>query len=144
MIKCLINFLGILFLFSCLNACSHANNKPLSIEFTADHAAIEIKNINPAGLIQLKEAEVKDSTIQKLIFVLQTPSEKDSLIQELPIPGTIKLTDSSILFAPQHPFVKNRDYIVSTFINSDFADAGKMVTGNLSYGVKPYRKTLTR
>jgi hypothetical protein len=144
MIKYLIKALGVLFLFGCLNACSHANNKPLLIEFTADHAAIEIKNINPAGLIKLKEAEVRDSTIQKLIFVLQTPSEKDSLIQELPVLGTVKLTDSSILFIPHHAFVNNRDYIVSTFINSDFADAGKMVTGNLSYGVKPYRKTLTR
>jgi hypothetical protein len=144
MVKFLIKGFALLSGLTFFISCAHTNNKPLIIDFSRDRSYIEIKNINPSGLLELKKSNVKDSALNRVVYVLQTPSEKDSLIEELSIAGQRRITDSSIVFVPAVPFVKNRDYVVTTFLNTDFADVAKMLKGKLSYGVKPHLQTLTR
>ena len=134
----------IMVLFGLVTACSHTNSTPLLIDFSSDSSAIEISNIDPAGLLQLKNSEQTDTTSNKTVFVMQTPSEGDSLIKELPIPGSVNVTDTSVVFIPLQPFVKGREYRVSTYLNANFGDPEKMVKGKLSYGLKPNQKTLRR
>jgi hypothetical protein len=134
----------VLYLSGCIIACSHTNSKPLLIDFSKDGGTIEISNIDPAGLLQLKNSEQTDTTSYKTVFVMQTPSEGDSLIKELPIQGSVKVTDTNVVFIPLQPFVKGREYRVTTYLNANFGDPEKMVKGKLSYGLKPNQKTLRR
>lgn len=116
----------------------------LAINFSADSAAIIFNNVDQAGLLQLKNAHYPDSVLNELISVLQTPSERDTGIKEMPVPGNIKITDSNIVFNPDTLFVKGRDYLVITHLNSSFGDARKIMEGKLSNKVKPLQTLLTR
>ncbi|WP_316842973.1 hypothetical protein [Pedobacter gandavensis] len=124
--------------------CSDANNKPLSIDFSADSSKIVFTHIDPRGLLELQGLKNRDSVLNDLISVLQTPSEKDSLIREEPIPGQMTLSDSSLVFSPLQPFVKGRTYLVITHLNIQFAKPEEIVKGKLSYSIKPQQKVLNR
>ncbi|SMC72876.1 hypothetical protein [Pedobacter nyackensis] len=133
-------FFGVVFLF----ACSSANNKPLLITFSADSTSIAFNGIDPVGLLQLQSASAGDSTLNSLISVLQTPSERDSTLKELPVPGRVLVTDSNLVFIPAQPFVKGRDYLVITYLNARFGDAKDLVSGKLKPEVRPIQQVLTR
>ncbi|WP_222537213.1 hypothetical protein [Pedobacter polysacchareus] len=124
--------------------CSDANNKPLSIAFSADSSKIVFSHIDPRGLLELKALKNRDSVLMDLVSVLQTPSEKDSVIREEAIPGTINLTDSNLVFSPIQPFVKGREYLVITHLNIQFAKPEEIIKGKLSYTIKPQQKVLNR
>lgn len=142
MVKKIVKLSALLPLF--MSACSSTNSKPLFIGFSADSTAIVFSHITPAGLLQLKNTQPADSVFNHLIAVLQTPSEKDTSIKEMPIAGKVFVTDSNIVFKPAVPFVKGNDYLVITHLNSNFGNAEKIVSGKLSYLVKPIQKVLTR
>ena len=133
-----------LFLAGLLSACSLSGSKPLSIAFNADSTAIVFRHIDQAGLLQLKQAAPADSVLANLIAVLQTPSESDTTVMEEPVTGQFELTDSTIIFKPSKPFVRNRDYLVITHLNSKFGDAGQIISGQLSPQVKPLQQLLSR
>ncbi|WP_316746583.1 hypothetical protein [Pedobacter gandavensis] len=127
-----------------LAGCSDTNNKPLSIEFSADSSSIVFREVDPRGLVALKSMENRDSVLQDLVSVLQTPSEKDSLIREEALAGSIELGDSSLVFSPIQPFVKGRAYLVMTHLNVHFAKPEEIIKGKLSYTIKPQQKVLYR
>lgn len=127
-----------------LAGCSNANNKPLSIDFSADSSAIVFTHIDPRGFVELQGLKNRDSVWRDLISVLQTPSEKDSLIREEAVAGEIKLGDSSLVFSPIQPFVKGRQYLVITHLNIQFAKPEEIIKGKLSYTIKPQQKVLNR
>jgi hypothetical protein len=133
-------FFVVVFLF----ACSSANNKPLSIAFSADSTSIVFNGVDPVGLLQLQSESAGDSTLSALISVLQTPSERDSTLKELPIAGRVVVTDSNIVFIPTQPFVKGRGYLVITYLNARFGDAKDLVNGEVKPEVRPIQKLLTR
>lgn len=124
--------------------CSDTNHKPLSIDFSADSSKIIFTHIDPRGLLELQGLKNRDSVLQDLISVLQTPTEKDSLIREEPIPGQININDSSLVFSPIQPFVKGRTYLVITHLNIQFAKPEEIIKGKLSYTMKPQQKVLNR
>lgn len=124
--------------------CSDANNKPLSIDFSRDSSAIVFSNIDPRGLLELQGLKNRDSVLTELVSVLQTPSEKDSLIREEEIPGKVVLTDSNLVFSPIQPFVSGREYLVITHLNIQFAKPEEIIKGKLSYTIKPQQKVLNR
>jgi len=127
-----------------LSSCSSANNKPVLIGFSADSASIVVTNIDRDGLYQLKSDTTNDSLKNQLISVVQTPSDSDSTIMEAAIAGRVLVTDSSVIFMPAQAFVKGRDYLVSTYLNSRFAGVGNVLKGRMNYAVKPSEQLLSR
>lgn len=112
--------------------------------FSSDSSSVVISNIDKAGLLQLRNLALTDSAYSDLISVLQTPSEKDSAIREEIIKGKYLVSDTNIVFSPDAPFVKGRDYLIITHINGKFGDAESIAKGSLSTGVKPEEQLLRR
>ncbi|ATP58486.1 hypothetical protein CPT03_19470 [Pedobacter ginsengisoli] len=139
-VKILMAFCATTLVFSC----TLTNSKPLLIEFSVDSSAIVFRNIDQAGLLQLKNAPAADSVFYDVLTVLQTPSEKDSLIKEMPVNGRITANDEGLVFVPEKPFVKGRDYLVITYLNSRFGNAEDIMKGKVHVSVKPLQKLLTR
>jgi hypothetical protein len=129
---------------SCVFACTSTNSKPLLIGFSADSSAVVFKNIDPAGLLQLKNAPAADSVFHDLISVLETPSEKDTAIKEMPVNGRVSIDGEGLVFVPEKPFVKGRDYLIITYLNVRFGNAEDIMKGKVNYSLKPLQKLLTR
>ncbi|RZJ86466.1 MAG: hypothetical protein EOO20_18230 [Chryseobacterium sp.] len=127
-----------------LSSCSSTNNKPVSIEFSADSSSIVVKGVEQDGLYQLKSIADTDSLRNQLLSVVQTPSDADTAIMETPIAGKVLVTDSNVVFMPAEPFVKGRAYLVSTYLNSRFASTGNVLKGKMDYRVKPAEQLLQR
>lgn len=144
MLKFFVKVFLAFFAISSVFACTSTNSKPLLIGFSADSSSIVFGNINEAGLLQLKNAPASDSVFNNLISVLQTPSEKDTAIMEMPIKGDISIKGNEVVFIPEKPFIKGRDYLVIVYLNARFGNAEDIMKGELSYGVKPTQKLLTR
>ena len=136
--------LSLMLLIVAVLGCSSSNSKPLSIAFSRDSTSVVISNIDKPGFLRLRQLKPQDSTFNELIAVLQTPSEKDSAIREEPIAGSYLVSDTSIVFTPNEPFTKGREYLVITHINAKFGDAEQIAKGQLSLGVKPSQKSLVR
>lgn len=144
MLKCFVKLAGVMCSMGLFFACSNANNKPLSIGFSSDSTKIVISHIDRTGLLELKNSNKGDSTLNEMLSVLQTPSERDSAIREEPIAGKVVLTDSNIVFIPVQPFQKGRDYLVITHLNIRFGGVEEIVKGKVSYSIKPQQKFLMR
>ncbi len=127
-----------------LASCSYANNKPLLIKFSTDSSSIVLQNIAKAELLQLQNHSGSDSTFKSLVSVLQTPSEKEPALKELPVNGTIHVTDSNLVFIPTTPFVKGRDYLVITHLSAKYGDIERLLKNDLSNHLRPRQKLLTR
>lgn len=138
-------FLPVVFLFFCLQvACSTTNSKPLLIDFSADSTCIVFSNIDRPGLLQLSGIAAQDSVLNSLVSVLQTPSETDSLTRETPLAGKLTITDTTIVFKPQQPFLRGNDYLVITYLNARFGTEEQILKSQLNTRVKPYQVVLTR
>jgi hypothetical protein len=127
-----------------LIACTSTKNKPLSIHFSTDSNKIVISNIEPAGLFQLKEYLNRDTAYQSLVSVLQTPAENDSIGVEIDWPGKLSLTGDSLLFTPNYPFTKGKNYLVETMINVQFASGKDIVRSDVGHYLKAQQKMLER
>jgi len=143
MVKCIVNFSLLVFLCGVIG-CSSSNNKPISITFNKDSSGIVIGDIDKPGLLQLQQIDPADSVFKELIAVLQTPSENDTSIREELIQGGYLLSDTGILFTPNQPFIKGREYLVITHLNAKFGDAEQIAKGQLNLGVKPTQQSLVR
>lgn len=144
MVKSAVNLFAVLYAAVCLLACSSANNKPLLIGFSADSSAIVFNDIDQSGLLQLKTGQNADSLLHSLVSVLESPSEKDTTIRDAPVKGRFKVSDSNLVFIPAMPFVKGRDYLVITHLNTRFGELKDVVNGGLNNRIKPVSKLLTR
>lgn len=130
-------------LTGCLLACTTAKNKPVSIHFMADSSRIAISNIEEAGLYQIK-SKLNDTTYQNLVSVLQTPAEDDSTSMEMEWPGKLSIQGDSLIFTPEKPFEKGKDYLVQTIINVQFAGTKDIVKADVGHYVKPQQIILHR
>lgn len=127
-----------------LTACTSTKNKPLSIHFSTDSARIIISDIEPAGLFQLKKYMATDSAYQTLVSVLQTPAENDSVSMEMEWPGKLTVEGDSLLFTPNQPFTKGKNYLVETMINVEFASGKDIVRSEVGHHLKAQQKMLER
>lgn len=125
-------------------ACNSTNSKPLSIDFSSDSNKIIIKNINEAGLYQLKANINTDSNYQKLVSVLQTPTEDDSTSMEVEWPGELTVIGDSLIFTPKLPFVKGKEYLIETIINAQFAKSKEIIKSKVGFKVKAQQQILRR
>jgi hypothetical protein len=133
----------LLYCFSMM-ACDTTNNKPLWIGFSADSTNIVLKNIRPAELLLLKNHLETDSAYQKLVAVLQTPCETDSLEMEVEWPGKLVLDGDQLVFRPDQAFKKGKSYLVETIIDAQFASVKDVMRSNVGRNVKPSQKMLKR
>jgi len=124
-------------------ACSHTNNKPI-IKFSGDSASIVIKNFDEASLLQVKNAYLSNPDSNQLVSVWMQPGELDSLQDDLPVKGAYKVDGDSLVFIPDTAFQKGRIYVVESFINVEFANAGKLISGAAKYNLQPQRQILKR
>ncbi|MFA4867313.1 MAG: hypothetical protein WC623_03895 [Pedobacter sp.] len=142
--RCLLQHITVL-LFACLLfGCSSTNNKPLLIDFSADSSSIVFNHIDRVGLNQLQEFGADDSTFKSLVSILEMPGVLDTTFKEHAINGKFQLTDSNLVFIPERSFVKGREYLVITHLNSKFGDLKALLKGELSTGVRPLQKALSR
>lgn len=143
MFKCIKFPIGaICFLF--LLSCSQTNSKPLLIAFSSDSSQIVIKDINEAGLFQLKTNINTDSSYQHLVTVLQTPDDDDSTSMEVEWQGKLSLKSNELLFTPNFPFVKGKTYVVETILNSQFASGADVIKAEVGTRIKPQQQILKR
>lgn len=130
--------------FTCLIACSSANNKPIDIDFSADSNSIVLKNIDAAGLHQLRNTPHLDSNASLFLRVLDTPADDDSTALETQIEGKVRIIDDEIEFRPLKPLIKGRQYMVSTYLNTKFGNFQSVLSGTIGRAVKPNQKLLRR
>lgn len=124
----------------CLVSCSSANNKPVLIGFTSDSTSIEFRDIDPAGLLQVRNTLHIDTAYTNVLSVVET----DSTGIEMPVPGKVQVTDSTIVFHPSMPFVHGRDYLVISYLNAKFGNSAMIFSGKLNHSVKPRQVILKR
>lgn len=124
----------------CLVSCSSANNKPVLIGFSSDSTSIEFRDIDPAGLLQVRNTPDIDTAYTNVLSVVET----DSTGIEMPVPGKVQVTDSTIVFHPSMPFVHGRDYLVISYLNAKFGNSAMIFSGKLNHSVKPRQVILKR
>lgn len=129
------------FLF--LNACGNKDKNNLVIEFSKDSSAIVISQIAPAGLYALKESYENGDSVE-VISVIQSPGENDSLSREFEVAGKTEIHEKSVWFFPQTPFVKNKNYLVSTSLNMYLGNTKEMLQSRMNLSGKSQEKRLIR
>jgi hypothetical protein len=130
---------------SCLVfACNTSNNKPLVIQFSADSSKIQFVNIDPAGLAHLKSNLGKDSAYQKLVDVLQTPINDDSISMEMEWPGKLSLLQDTLVYTPDTAFKKGQAYLVETMLNTHFANKKEIARSEVGHQIKRQQQLLLR
>jgi len=128
----------------CLISCSPANNKPILIGFSPDSTAIVFSDIDPAGLLQVRNTPGIDTVYSDVISVIPVSGESDSTATERTLAGKVRITDSTIVFNPSEPFIAGRSYRVISYLNAKFGSASMMLTGKLNSRVKPAQVILKR
>ena len=144
MFKCCIQSSWLFLSVISLVSCSSANNKPLPVGFSQDSSSIVFRDIDPAGLLQVKNIPHIDTVYSAFISVSQTPSENDSIGVEQSMPGKVTVTDSTIIFFPSKSFVKGQSYEVISYLNAKFSSPAMIFSGKLNHSVKPQHIILVR
>lgn len=114
------------------------------IDFSTDSSSIVFSNIDRAGITRLQGVGASDSTFNNLVSIIEMPTELDTTFKENAIEGSFLLTDSNLVFSPVVPFVKGRDYLVITYLNSKFGDIKDVLKGELSTRISPLQQELRR
>lgn len=125
-------------------ACNHTNSEPLSIQFSSDSSKIIIKNIDDAGLYQLKTNLSTDSAYQNIVSVLQTPGDDDSTSMEIEYAGDLAINGENLVFTPKKPFEKGKVYLVETMINAQFAKSEEIIKSEVGRQLKAQQQILKR
>lgn len=124
-------------------SCSNTNNRPI-IKFSEDSSSIIIKNIDEASLLQVKNAYQASADTLNLVSVLIKPGDLDSIQDELEVPGKVKILGDSLVFNPDQPFLKGKEYLVESYIGIKFATVGDLIMGKGKQNLKAQRQTLKR
>ena len=136
-------FSSIFCVFLCVS-CNHKDNKLLSIKFSADRSTILISNIESAALLQLKNNINKDTMYQKLVSVLETLADNDSVSMEREWPGKLSMIADTVVFIPDLPFLKGKNYLIETLLGMKFAAVGDVIHSDVGHLSKKQQKVLSR
>lgn len=143
MFKCFFKYQAVIAVVLFSLSCSNTNNRPI-IKFSEDSSSIIIKNIDEASLLQVKNAYQANADTLNMVSVLVKPGDLDSLQDELEVPGKIKIVGDSLVFNPDQPFLKGKEYLVESYIGIKFATVGDLIKGNGKQNLKAQRQTLKR
>ncbi len=139
-IKFLVVGISIWLIFSC----NEKTQKPLIITFSADSSQIVVKDINEAGLFQLKNKLNTDLAYQKLVTVLQTPADDDSTSMEMEWEGELSLKGDELIYTPKISFVKGNTYLIETILNAQFASGEDVIKDRVGIQIRPQQQILKR
>ena len=64
---------------------------------------------------------------QKLVSVLETPADDDSVSMEREWPGKLSMKEDNVVFMPDTPFLKGKTYLIETQLNMSFGDIEQMI-----------------
>lgn len=143
MFKSLFNFVVIGIITLVIISCSGTNNKP-SIKFSRDSTAIVIKNFDESSLFQVRDVYLNQADSNHLVSVFKQAGELDSLQDDVALMGKFKFAGDSLTFIPSTPFIQGKNYIVESFINVKFGNAGKLISGKANYNLQPQKELLKR
>ncbi|ARS42319.1 hypothetical protein CA265_22725 [Sphingobacteriaceae bacterium GW460-11-11-14-LB5] len=143
MFKCFFKYQAAIVIALFALSCSNTNNRPI-IKFSEDSSSIIIKNIDEASLLQVKNAYQANADTLNLVSVLIKPGDLDSIQDELEVPGKVKVLGDSLVFNPDQPFLKGKEYLVESYIGIKFATAGDLIMGKGKQNLKAQRQTLKR
>lgn len=143
MFKCFFKYQAVIAVAIFALSCSNTNNRPI-IKFSGDSSSIIIKNIDEASLLQVKNAYQASADTLNLVSVLIKPGDLDSIQDELEVPGKVKILGDSLVFNPDQPFLKGKEYLVESYIGIKFATVGDLIMGKGKQNLKAQRQTLKR
>ncbi|KRT17327.1 hypothetical protein ASU31_06560 [Pedobacter ginsenosidimutans] len=143
MFKCFFKYQAVIAVVLFALSCSNTNNRPI-IKFSEDSSSIIIKNIDEASLFQVKNAYQANADALNLVSVLIKPGDLDSIQDELEVPGKVKILGDSLVFNPDQPFLKGKEYLVESYIGIKFATVGDLIMGKGKQNLKAQRQTLKR
>jgi len=143
MFKCFFKYQAVIAIVLFVLSCSNTNNRPI-IKFSEDSSSIIIKNIDEASLLQVKNAYQANADTLNLVSVLIKPGDLDSNQDELEVPGKIIILGDSLVFNPDQPFLKGKEYLVESYVGIKFATVGDLIKGNGKQNLKAQRQTLKR
>lgn len=124
-------------------SCSNRNKKPV-IKFSEDSTSIIIKNIDEASLLQVKNVYQRKTDTINMISVLIRPGDLDSIQDEQEVPGKVEVSGDSLVFSPDLPFLKGKEYLVESYIGVKFAAVGDLIMGKGKQNLKAQQQTLKR
>ncbi len=81
---------------------------------------------------------------QKLVSVLETPGDDDSLSMEREWPGKLSLKENEVVFTPDSSFIKGKTYLVETLLGMRFAAVGDVIRSDIGQLSKKQQKLLSR
>ena len=136
-------FLSIICICLCFS-CNITENKSLEIKFSKDSSTILISKIEPAALLQLKNNINKDTIYQKLVSVLETPADDDSVGMEMEWAGKLSMLADTIVFMPDRPFFKGKNYLVETPLNMSFGDIEQVIKNKMRTAMNFKQQVLKR
>ncbi len=130
----------------CLSLACQNQEQPISIQidFNADSSAIVFLNIQKSSLKMIKtllDSGKNEAEQMNLVSVLQLNSAPSEALAEEVFPGKIAIVENVLTFIPDQPFVKGKEYLVETYIESTFGDFKSIASANL--GHKPQVKTFS-
>ncbi|MGN7990462.1 hypothetical protein ACTJKC_24200 [Pedobacter sp. 22226] len=143
MFKRFLKYSVVVAVFMSAFSCSNRNNKPV-IKFSGDSTSIIITNIDEASLLQVKNTYQANVDTVNIMSVLIMPGELDSIQDELEVAGKVKIVGDSLIFNPDQPFVKGKDYLVESYIGVKFATVGNLITSSAKHNLQPQKQTLKR
>lgn len=125
-------------------SCSPANNKPLSVRFSADSTALVFSGIDKNGLIKICSEGLADTAYRSWLSVFELPGGRESEGETQALPGKIRLSDQGLIFTPLQPFIRGNSYRVEVFLNAAFATRANLLRGKLGNRVMPAEFELRR
>lgn len=124
-------------------SCTDKNNKTI-IKFSADRTTIVIKGFDEATALKIKELKTDSLAAANLIKVVYLPDNEDQDQNQKIIGGNLTLSGDSLIFKPQQAFIKNKSYLVQSFIDVQFANFEKMFKQSIKPNLKPQQQVLKR
>ncbi|MNK00015.1 hypothetical protein D3C87_177960 [compost metagenome] len=122
-----------------ISSCSLKEKEGLNIDFSTDSTAILFTGLDEVNLFRAKEQT--DSLSQELISVFETDENAGTEKQVL---GKVEIKGATLVFVPQSPFVRGRQYEVRTMLNSSFGKTEDLIKADMGKTVKQQEKVLLR
>ena len=136
----------VIILMSCMSfACHFATSESdVQIGFTRDSTAVLLLGLDQGGRLQAQDFLKRGQDTGALLSVVQLIDEDDSSGMEQIYPGKVEIHQDSLLFIPDQPFQRGKQYLVQTMLGSSFGTTADVLKAEMGSAPKAQARTLTR